>query len=67
MIDIEIQMLILKRQGPKDCWIANKLELRKKRLLKRLESENKSSKHKEELELSITKDLVRKFWVGCKG
>ena len=43
-----------------------KLEKRNKRLLALLD-QNKKDKHSEELEFAIEKDLVRNFWIGCKG
>jgi len=44
-----------------------KLERRNKRLLKILSDNNVKKNHSEELEFSINKDLVRNFWIGCKG
>ena len=43
-----------------------KLENRNKRLLILLKH-NKKDKHSEELKFAIEKDLVRNFWIGCKG
>ena len=43
-----------------------KLEKRNKRLLALLD-QNKKDKHSEEVEFAIEKDLVRNFWIGCKG
>ena len=47
--------------------VIEKLEKRNQRLLNLLNGRGISTRHKEELELSITNDLVRKFWVGCRG
>ena len=44
-----------------------RLEQRNQRLLNQMNGKSVSSRHKEELESSIKNDLVRKFWVGCKG
>ena len=47
--------------------VIEKLEQRNQRLLNLMNFEGVFNRHKEELELSITSDLVKKFWVGCKG
>jgi len=47
--------------------VIEKLELRNKRLLNLFNRNGISTKHKDELELSIKNNSVRKFWVGCKG
>lgn len=47
--------------------VIEKLEQRNQRLLNLMNIEGVFNRYKEELELSITSDLVRKFWVGCKG
>lgn len=44
--------------------VIERLELRNRRLLECLKTDDKI---KDELELSITNNLVRKFWVDCKG
>jgi len=44
-----------------------KLERRNKKLLSLLRGNNIRNSHSEELEFSIDKDLVRNFWIGCKG
>ena len=47
--------------------VIEKLEKRNQRLLNLMNIKGVFNRHKEELELSITSDLVKKFWVGCKG
>ena len=44
-----------------------KLEERNKKLLTLLRKNGISNNHSEELHFSIEKDLVRNFWIGCKG
>ena len=44
-----------------------KLEIRNKKLLTLLIKNDIQNNHSEELEFSIEKDLVRNFWIGCKG
>lgn len=44
-----------------------RLELRNHRLLGLARAKYFMGKHIDELELSLQNDLVRKFWVGCKG
>lgn len=44
-----------------------KLKDRNKRLLQKLEEKDVNSKIVNELELSIQKDYVNKFWIGCKS
>ena len=44
-----------------------KLEKRNKKLLTLLRNNEIRNNHTEELEFSIEKDLVRNFWIGCKG
>jgi CRISPR/Cas system Type II protein with McrA/HNH and RuvC-like nuclease domain len=44
-----------------------KLESRNKKLLTLLIKNDIQNNHSEELEFSIEKDLVRNFWIGCKG
>ena len=44
-----------------------KLEKRNKKLSKLINQKNFKDKNTEELELSIEKDWVNIFWVGCKG
>lgn len=44
-----------------------KLERRNRRLLKILRDNNIKKNFTEELEFSINKDLVRTFWIQCKG
>ena len=43
------------------------LENRNKELVQLLNNLEIQDKHTEELELSIRKDYVRKFWIGFKG
>lgn len=47
--------------------VIRKLEERNKRLLNTLESNGIKDKHYKELQLSIEKDFVYKFWIGFKG
>ena len=44
-----------------------KLEKRNKKLLTLLRKNDIQNNHSEELQFSIEKDLVRNFWIGCKG
>ena len=45
-----------------------KLEKRNKKLLTLLRKNDiQKNNHSEELQFSIEKDLVRNFWIGCKG
>jgi hypothetical protein len=44
-----------------------KLEKRNEVLSKLIDQRNVRDKNTEELELSIEKDWVNIFWVGCKG
>lgn len=44
-----------------------KLEQRNRKLLERLTKLGVKDKHTEELQLSIDKDYVRKFWIGFRG
>ena len=44
-----------------------KLENRNRRLLELVQDGKFDDKHTDELALSLRNDLVRKFWVGCKG
>lgn len=44
-----------------------KLKDRNKRLLQKLEEKDVNSKIVNELDLSIQKDYVNKFWIGCKS
>ena len=44
-----------------------KLEERNKKLLTILRKNEIQNNHSEELQFSIEKDLVRNFWIGCKG
>ncbi|MBH08997.1 MAG: HNH endonuclease [Candidatus Marinimicrobia bacterium] len=44
-----------------------KLERRNKRLLSLLRKNNITNNHTDQLEFSIEKNLVRNFWIGCKG
>ena len=50
-----------------DEGMIGKLGKRNRKLMKVLKKEGISDKHTEELKLSLNKDYVRKFWVGCKG
>ena len=43
------------------------LEERNKKLLILLKENGISNNHSEVLHFSIKKDLVRNFWIGCKG
>lgn len=45
----------------------NKLENRNLTLMKKIKSKGLFDKYIDELELSITDGLVKKFWVGCQG
>ena len=47
--------------------VINKLEQRNKRLLELVKVNGINDTHTEELELSQKNDLVRKYWIGCKG
>lgn len=44
-----------------------KLKDRNKRLLQELEEKHVNNKIVNELDLSIQKDYVNKFWIGCKS
>ena len=44
-----------------------KLEKRNKKLLKILRDNDKKGKDVDELQLSIEKDYLRRFWIGFKG
>ena len=44
-----------------------KLERRNKRLLELAMASDLDDKHTQELDLSVKRDTVRKFWVGCRG
>jgi len=45
----------------------SKLEKRNVNLLEKVKSKGMFDKNIDELQLSITEGLVKKFWVGCQG
>ena len=45
----------------------NKLESRNLTLMELVKSKGISDKNIEDLQLSITDGLLKKFWVGCQG
>jgi 5-methylcytosine-specific restriction endonuclease McrA len=67
LVYIEKSKNSLKSNRLPDEQMIKRLEKRNKKLAKTLNKKEKESKHIEELNLSIAKDYVRKFWVGCKG
>ena len=44
-----------------------KLEVRNKKLLKLLRTNNVKTKHEVELDISLKKDYINSFWNGFKG
>ena len=47
--------------------IINNLEQRNLNLLELTQSRKVTDKQTDELNLSVKNNLVRKYWVGCKG
>ncbi len=47
--------------------MTEKLEKGNKKLLTLLRKNDTQNNHSEELQFCIEKDLVRNFWIGCKG
>ena len=75
MFEDDLWNLVYVKKGPNsskgniipDESLIMKLEKRNKKLLKILRDNDKKGKDVDELQLSIEKDYLRRFWIGFKG